>query len=36
VQGIPTMLMVRNGVVKDRLVGALPEHYLRQKVETLL
>ena len=36
VQGIPTMLMVQNGVVKDRLVGALPELYLRQKVETLL
>ena len=36
VQGIPTMLMVQNGVVKDRLVGALPEQYLRQKVETML
>jgi thioredoxin 1 len=36
VQGIPTMLMIQDGVVKDRLVGALPEQYLRQKIKTLL
>ncbi len=36
VQGIPTMLLVKNGKVVDRIVGALPEAQLRQQVERLL
>jgi len=32
VQGIPTLLLVKNGRVADRIVGALPEPYLRQKI----
>ncbi len=36
VQGIPTLLFVRNGQVVERLVGAMPENYLRAKVEQLL
>lgn len=32
VQGIPTLLLVKNGQVVDRIVGALPEPYLRQKI----
>ncbi len=33
VQGIPTLLLVRDGQIADRIVGALPEPYLRQKIE---
>lgn len=33
VQGIPTMLLVANGKVVHRQVGALPEPYLRDMVE---
>jgi thioredoxin 1 len=36
VQGIPTLLLVRNGRVVDRIVGALPEAQLRMQVERLL
>jgi thioredoxin 1 len=36
VQGIPTLLLVRDGKVVNRLVGALPEPYLRAQVERLL
>lgn len=36
VQGIPTLLLVQNGVVVDRLVGALPEPQLRSRIEKLL
>ena len=36
VQGIPTLLMFRNGQVVDRLVGVVPENYLRAKIEHLL
>jgi len=36
VQGIPTMLLVKNGKTVDRIVGALPEAQLRQQVERLL
>lgn len=32
VQGIPTLLLVRNGKIVDRIVGALPEQALRQKI----
>ena len=36
VQGIPTLLLVKNGRVMDRIVGALPEPQLRAQVERLL
>jgi thioredoxin 1 len=36
VQGIPTLLLVKNGKIVDRVVGALPEQGLRQQVERLL
>jgi len=36
VQGIPTLLLVKNGQVVDRIVGALPEGQLRMQVERLL
>jgi thioredoxin 1 len=36
VQGIPTMLFVKNGQVVNRVVGALPEPRLREQVEKLL
>jgi thioredoxin-like negative regulator of GroEL len=36
VQGIPTLLLVREGKVVNRLVGAQPEPYLRAQVERLL
>lgn len=36
VQSIPTLLLVKNGKVVDRLVGAYPEPELRRQVERLL
>jgi thioredoxin 1 len=36
VQGIPTLLFVKNGRIADRIVGALPEPQIRMKVEQLL
>ncbi len=36
VQGIPTMLFVKNGRIVDRVVGALPEPRIREHVERLL
>lgn len=36
VQGIPTMLLVKNGKIVDRIVGAMPEAQLRQQVERLM
>jgi thioredoxin 1 len=36
VQGIPTLLLVKNGKIVDRVVGALPEPQLRQQLERLL
>lgn len=36
VQGIPTLLMVRDGKIVDRQVGVLPEPHLRAKVEHVL
>jgi thioredoxin 1 len=32
IQSIPTLLFVRNGQIADRLVGALPEPALRQRI----
>ena len=36
VQGIPTLLLVRDGKIADRLVGALPEPALRQRIQTFV
>jgi thioredoxin 1 len=36
VQGIPTLLLVKNGRIVDRIVGALPEAQLRMQIERLL
>lgn len=36
VQGIPTLLLVKNGKIVDRIVGALPEPQLRMQMERLL
>ncbi|NND76132.1 MAG: thioredoxin [Ilumatobacter sp.] len=33
---IPTLLFLRHGELVDRLVGAHPEHVLRERVKTLL
>src|SRR5205085_6693048 len=32
VQSIPTLMLVKNGKIVDRIVGALPEPQLRQQV----
>lgn len=36
VQGIPTLVLVKNGRVVDRIVGAQPEGQLRNQIERLL
>ena len=36
VQGIPTLLMLKNGEEVDRLVGFGPKEMLKQKIDTLL
>ena len=36
VQGIPTLLYVRNGQVEDRQVGAAPKPYIQRKIDALL
>lgn len=36
VQGIPTMLFVADGKIAHQQVGALPEPYLREMVDTFL
>jgi len=36
VQGIPTLLIFRDGRVVDRIVGAAPEPLLRGKVDAAL
>ncbi len=36
VQGIPTLLFVNHGEVKDRLVGAVPAPLLKARAEALL
>jgi thioredoxin 1 len=36
IQGIPTLLVIRGGVVLNRLVDALPEPHLRAEVERVL
>jgi thioredoxin 1 len=36
VQGIPTMLFVKDGAVVDRIVGAAPKPAIQQRVNALL
>lgn len=36
VQGIPTMLFVRDGELVDRMVGAAPKPFIQQRVDALL
>ncbi len=36
VQGIPTMMFVKNGRIVDRVVGALPEGQIRARVQKLV
>jgi thioredoxin 1 len=36
VQGIPTMLFVKNGELFDRLVGAAPKPFIQQRVDAML
>ncbi|HZD57222.1 MAG TPA: thioredoxin [Anaerolineales bacterium] len=36
VQGIPTLLFIKNGEERDRLVGAAPAPALKSRVEALL
>lgn len=36
VQGIPTMLFVKDGQLVDRMVGAAPKPFIQQRVDTLL
>jgi thioredoxin 1 len=36
IQGIPTMLFIKNGQVMDRIVGVSPAGRIKQRVETIL
>ncbi|MDM8520881.1 thioredoxin [Anaerolineales bacterium HSG6] len=36
VQGIPTMLFVKDGELVDRVVGALPKPSIQQRIDTLI
>jgi thioredoxin 1 len=36
VQGIPTLLFIGNGQIKDRIVGAVPAQVIKAKVDILL
>ena len=36
VQGIPTMLFVKDGELVDRMVGAAPKPFIQQRVDSLL
>lgn len=36
VQGIPTMLFVKNGELFDRMVGAAPKPFIQQRLEAML
>ena len=36
VQGIPTMLFVKDGEVVDRMVGAAPKPAIQQRIDTLV
>ena len=36
VQGIPTMLFVANGQIVDRIIGAVPQPVIKQRLESVL
>ena len=36
VQGIPTMLFVKDGELFDRMVGAAPKPFIKQRVDAML
>jgi len=36
VQGIPTMLFVKNGQIADRIVGAYPKPMIQQRIDNML
>lgn len=36
ITGIPTLLLFKNGQVVDRMVGALPKHILKEKINYYL
>lgn len=36
VRSIPTLLLIKNGKVVDRIVGAVPKDYLEDKLEEVL
>lgn len=36
VQGIPTLLFIKDGEVADRMVGAAPKPMIQQKIDTLV
>ena len=36
VQGIPTMLFIRDGELVDQMVGAAPKHIIKDKIDSVL
>ena len=36
VQGIPTMLFIRDGELKDQMVGAAPKHIIKERIDRVL
>ena len=36
IRSIPTVLLIKNGEIKDQVIGALPKNQLVQKIDALL
>ena len=36
ITGIPTLLLFKNGEIVDRIVGALPKHSIKEKLDYYL
>ena len=36
VQGIPTMLFIRDGELQDQMVGAAPKHIIKERIDNVL
>ena len=36
IQGIPTMMIFKKGMIVDRIVGAMPKPLLKQKIDQIL